>query len=119
MGTVISYDCLQRVADCPAVDGFMTIGSPLGIDEVQDKLQPGWTCDDGFPAKVRGGWVNVFDSLDPVTGFDGDIANDFKKGGSEIIEVINEPNWGKWRHDISKYLRGPKLRASLAKLLDL
>ena len=43
MGTVIAYDCLKRVAECVPVDGLITIGSPLGLDEVQDKLQPGWS----------------------------------------------------------------------------
>lgn len=62
MGTVIAYDCLKRVADCAAVDGLITIGSPLGLDEIQDKLQPGWSRADGFPQeKVSGGWVNLFD----------------------------------------------------------
>jgi hypothetical protein len=120
MGTVIAYDCLKRVPGCPAVDGLMTIGSPLGIDEVQDKLRPGWSREDGFPSEtLRGGWVNIYDSLDPVTGFDGGFANDFKRSGQEVVEVINEQNWGKWRHDITKYFAGPKLRESLVKLLGL
>lgn len=120
MGTVIAYDCLKRVPECPAVDGLMTVGSPLGIDEVQDKLQPGWMREDGFPsANLRGGWVNVYDSLDPITGFDGDIANDFRKAGEEVIEVLNEQNWGRWRHNITKYLNGSKLRESLAKLVEI
>ena len=119
MGTVIAYDCLMRVADCPAVDGLMTIGSPLGIDEVQDKLAPEWTRDKGFPEKVKGSWVNVYDYLDPVTGFDGNIANDFKKNGKEVIEVINEQNWGKWRHNITNYLSGRMLREALSKQLNL
>ena len=37
MGTVIAYDCLKRVPDCPPVDALVTIGSPLGLDEIQDK----------------------------------------------------------------------------------
>ena len=118
MGTVIVYDCLKRVTDCPSIDGLMTIGSPLGIDEVQDKLKPEWSRENGYPEKLNGPWVNVYDMLDPVTGFDGDIANDFKKGGAEIIEVINEQNWGAWRHNITNYLSGPKLRAALQKLLN-
>jgi hypothetical protein len=119
MGTVIMYDCLKRLADCPAVDAVMTIGSPLGIAEVQDCLKPEWTRQDGFAAKIKGPWVNVYDKLDPVTGFDGNIANDFMKNNKKIIEVINEQNEGAWRHDISKYLRRPMLRAALSRLLDL
>ena len=51
MGTVIAYDCLKRVAECVPVDGLITIGSPLGIDEVQDKLQPGWSRERRLPAR--------------------------------------------------------------------
>jgi hypothetical protein len=116
---VIAYDCLKRVPDCPPVDGLITIGGPLGIDEIQDMLKPEWSREDGFPAKLRGPWVNVYDTLDPVTGFDGNIANDFRKGGNEAIEVINEQNEGMWRHSITKYLGKPKLRAAIAKQLGL
>ena len=78
MGTVIAYDCLKRVDGCATVDGLITIGSPLGLDEIQDKLTPGWSRADGFPsAKVTGGWTNLFDRLDPVCGFDPQLASDY------------------------------------------
>jgi hypothetical protein len=119
MGTAIIYDCLLRLPECPPVDCLMTIGSPLGLDEVQRCLTPGWTRDNGFPEKIAGRWVNVYDPLDIVTGFDGNIANDFEKNGEEVIEIIREPNEGAWRHDITKYLKRPKLRAALRNLLDI
>lgn len=120
MGTVIAYDCLKRVGDAPAVDGLMTIGSPLGIDEIQDKLRPQWSRDDGFPhEKVRGRWVNVFDQLDPVAGFDPRFANDYRRGGRRTIEDVNEQSSGRWRHDISKYLAGAQLRARVREMLGL
>jgi hypothetical protein len=117
MGTVIIYDCLKRVPDCPSIDALFTVGSPLGIDEVQDKFAPEWRRDDGFPAKVKGSWINVYDPFDPVTGFDGNIANDFKKNGTEFIEVIKEENWGAWRHNITNYFSQPLLRGALHSLL--
>jgi len=120
MGTVIAYDCLKRVSAAPAVAGLLTIGSPLGIDEVQDKLQPEWTRNAGYPSeKVRGRWVNVYDKVDPVAGFDPNFANDYRLQGAEKVEDINEDNYGAWRHDISKYVRGPRLRAALRELLAL
>lgn len=120
MGTVIAYDCLRRVSDCPSVDGLITLGSPLGLDEVQDKLQPGWSRADGFPGeKVVGAWVNIFDHLDPVAGFDPFLANDYRKAGAKVINDVNEQNWGKWRHSLTKYLAGPKMRESLREMLDL
>jgi hypothetical protein len=120
MGTVIAYDCLKRVAGCGRVDALVTVGSPLGLDEVQDGLQPECGGPEGFPgANVAGRWVNVFDRLDPVAGFDARLANDYRRGGAEAVEDIHEPNWGRWRHDITKYLQGPQLRAALKQLLGL
>jgi predicted alpha/beta hydrolase family esterase len=120
MGTVIAYDCLRRVAGCGRVDALVTVGSPLGLDEVQDGLKPECSGHDGFPvANVAGRWVNVFDRLDPVAGFDARLANDYQKGGAAAVEDIHEPNWGRWRHDITKYLQGPQLRAALKQLLGL
>jgi hypothetical protein len=119
MGTVIAYDCLKRVPDCPPVAGLMTIGSPLGLDEIQDKLQPGWTRDDGFPAKVSADWVNVYDRLDPVAGLDPRFANDYRRAGVERVEDVYQRNSGAWRHNISKYLSGERLRNALSRQLEL
>jgi hypothetical protein len=120
MGTVIAYDCLKRVAGCSGVDGLITLGSPLGIDEIQDKLQPGWSRDAGFPGEtVSGGWVNVFDRLDPVCGFDPELANDFRKSGAATVEDIAVQNDGAWRHSITKYLRQSRVCQALRRMLKL
>lgn len=116
MGTVVAYDSLKRVAECPEVDALFTIGSPLGLDEIQDKFKPEWSRAEGFPAKVKGPWINVYDPLDPVVGFDPKFGNDYLRGGQGAVEDIKEENWGKWRHSITKYLYGPKLRDRLGKL---
>jgi hypothetical protein len=117
MGTVIAYDCLKRVPECPPVDGLLTVGCPLGIDEVQDKLKPEWTRQDGFPEKVGGQWLNVNDKLDPVAGGDWNLANDFRKQGQAVIDDIQQENEGAWRHSATKYLKGAKLRKALERLL--
>ncbi|MBM4258678.1 MAG: hypothetical protein FJ147_22600 [Deltaproteobacteria bacterium] len=120
MGTVIAYDCLKRVSDCPRVDGLMTIGSPLGLDEIQDCCKPEWSRVDGFPTpRLNGGWVDVYDHFDPVAGFDPNLANDYQKNGTRVIRDINEQNSGLWRHNISHYLRGTQLRSALSTLLGL
>ena len=118
MGTVIAYDCLKRVAECPAVDGLITIGSPLGLDEVQDKLQPGWSRADGFPsAKVSGDWVNLYDSLDPVCGLDPRFANDYGLAGAPTVIDVEVTNGGWWRHSATKYLRQAKFSSALRRML--
>lgn len=119
MGTVIAYDCLMHEPDCPVIDGLMTVGSPLGLDEVQ-AFFPGWSRSNGFPsAKLKGRWVNIYDPLDPVAGLDPVFANDFKRDGRPVIEDIREDNWGTWRHSISKYLQGKLLRQHLSAMLGV
>jgi hypothetical protein len=120
LGSVVAYDVLKNVPEAPMVDGLMTLGSPLGLDEVQDRLDPGWSRWDGHPAeRLSGAWVNVFDRLDPVCGFDPVLANDFRRGGVEVVTDVDEANWGTWRHSLGKYFRGDQLRSHLAELLDI
>lgn len=120
LGTVIAYDCLKRVAGCHAVDGLITLGSPLGLDEVQDKLQPGWSRSDGYPNdKLGGAWVNLFDRLDPVCGFDPVLANDYRRTDAVTVEDVAVQNSGAWRHSATKYLRQPAFCQALRRLLQI
>ncbi len=120
MGTVIAYDCLKRVGDCAKVDGLITIGSPLGLDEIQDKLQPGWTRPNGYPSeRVAKRWVNLYDHLDPVCGLDPKLANDYRFEGNTRVEDIEIKNDGAWRHSATKYLKQPKFRGALRSMLGL
>lgn len=120
MGTVIAYDCLKRVADCAPVDGLITLGSPLGLDEIQDKLQPGWTRKDGYPSeKVALAWFNAADRLDPVCGLAPSLARDFRRDGASRVEDVKVDNGGFWRHSIQKYLRQPAMRRALKGVLNV
>ena len=120
MGTVIAYDCLKRVPECPPIDALFTMGSPLGLDEIQDKLHPEWTRADGYPsARVASGWTNVVDRLDVVASLDPIIANDYRRGGSAAVNDVVVDNGGLWRHDMSKYLSQPTVRTRLAHELGL
>jgi hypothetical protein len=119
MGTVISYDCLKNVPDCPLVSAYMTVGSPLGLSEVHDNFRPKYLKRDAFPsAKVAGNWVNVYDRLDPVA-FDARIANDYQKGGAEVVVDERVRNSGKWRHSSYKYYGQEALCNHLKSLLQL
>jgi len=119
MGTMIAYDCLKHVADCPPLDGLITVGSPLGLDEVQD-FYPSWSKDDGFPSeRLQGPWVNVYDPLDVVAGLQPRLAPDFCRRGDPVVADVREDNWGTWRHSISKYLQGQSLRGHVSRMLDL
>lgn len=120
MGTLIAYDCLKRVADCPSVDALVTLGSPLGLDEVQDCLEPEWTRSDGYPANhLQGPWVNFFDPLDVVCGADPKLANDFRNAGQARVRDAQVANAGWWRHSLVKYFGQPELRRTLRELLEI
>ena len=120
MGTVIAYDCLKRVPNCPVVDGFITIGSPLGMTEIQNELKPEYTSENGFPSiKVKGDWDNFYDPLDIVSRADTNISNDYMHHGKKIIADISVRNEGNWRHDIAQYLQRKDLVDDLRRLLNL
>lgn len=120
MGTVIAYDCLKRVADCPKVDALITLGSPLGIDEVQDKLKPEWSRNEGFPTdKVAGDWLNVFDPKDVVSRLDPHLGNDYRKAGTDVVDDQRQNHDGLWTHSLDKYFRGPVVSSRLKSMLGL
>ncbi len=115
LGSVIAYDALTYTQPERVVTGLMTLGSPLGIDEVQDKLK--FTRNDGFPGTLAGDWVNVFDPFDVVSRADPRLANDFKENGEPKVIDVKEANWGRWRHSATKYFQGTQLRNHLRRLL--
>ena len=53
-----------------------------------------------------------------MVGFDPRFANDYLRDGAEVVVDIRESSWGKWRHNIVKYLSGPRLRAEVKRLLQ-
>lgn len=116
MGTMIGYDLLTHVQPVRTVSGLMTVGSPLGIDEVQDKLDH--TRENGFPLALEGEWINVFDPYDVVSRSDPRLSNDFKRDGKKVVIDVKEENWGRWRHSATKYFQGTELRKHLRRLID-
>ena len=110
-GTIVTYDCLKNVAECPKIDALITVGSPLGLDEVQDKLAPGYSSDDGYPLeKLTGSWCNVYDPLDIVSSPYPNISGDYLSDGTVKAADIIQRNSGLWRHSMTKYLAGNTLR---------
>lgn len=51
-------------------------------------------------------------------GLDPKLGNDYARGGKVVIRDIHEPNYGRWRHSISKYLGGTQLREVLSELIS-
>jgi hypothetical protein len=119
MGTMIAYDVLRNVTDCPKVDTLFTLGSPLGVTEVQDELRAVDVKEVDFPAAKLLRWVNVFDPMDPICGADPHFANDYALVDGKKVEDLEESNWGNWRHTITHYLAGVRFRGALANTLGI
>ena len=107
-GTMIAYDVLSQMKDID-VPLFVTIGSPLGIQEVQDQIKRFTKQKTLTVPKCVGRWLNVYDSHDPVAA-DEELANDFApKGAIEDVEVAN-PDSPAHPHSGSGYLRTDPVR---------
>jgi hypothetical protein len=119
MGTMVAYDVLRNCPDCPPVDTLFTLGSPLGIREVEDELIATDAEDVDFPAAKLNRWINIYDPIDPVCGADPKLANDYRPMNGKTIVDIKESNWGNWRHTITHYFAGTRFRTEFAKVLGI
>jgi len=117
MGTMVAYDVLRNCPDCPPVDTLFTLGSPLGVTEVQEQLVAKDKDRVDFPP-LLGRWINVYDPLDPVCGVDPRF-NDYAPFEGRAVEDVKESNWGSWRHTITHYFAGPKFRALFAQAIGV
>lgn len=119
MGTMIAYDCLRHVPETPPVDALITLGSPLGISEVQDGWGDTWKKKDAFPGErvPRDKWLNFSDRLDLVCAAAPKLASDYQLGGAEVVQDARVRNSGSWRHYIAEYLARDQIRDALKTLL--
>lgn len=118
MGTVITYDVLKRLDAAKNVDALITLGSPLGLSEVQHKLKPEWSRDDGWPEKL-GAWWNFADGIDPVCAADPKLASDYRRDKSEVVTDVMVKNDGAFRHPVGKYMRQPVVQDAIRTALGL
>jgi subtilisin family serine protease len=119
-GSMIAYKVLAQLAAADAdVRQFVTIGSPLGITEVQDQLKVLLkTSKLAVPACVRA-WLNVADLLDPVAA-DKRIGGDFAATGGVKVEdnVEWNPDSPRHPHSGSGYLRTGPVRSAVKSAVD-
>ncbi|MBL8344892.1 MAG: S8 family peptidase [Rubrivivax sp.] len=119
-GSIIAYEVLSKLkAGDVDLDAFVTIGSPLGLQEVQDLLVP----KDGSIPAVVGRWVNFADPLDPVAA-DKQLSSDF---GSEhasvqddlILNTQSRRLFGFNPHAATGYLAHPKVRSAVCDAMGM
>ena len=119
MGTMIAYDCLKHVTGCCKVDALVTLGTPLGVSEVQDGFGKSWKKATAYPASTLGvdRWVNFFDKLDVVCAASPKLAGDYRNEDSKVITDEKITNVGRWRHAVREYLARDEVRKRLKELL--
>jgi len=122
-GSIVAYEVLSAMAeDALALDALVTIGSPLGIREVQDFLEPGSL--EIPPVVTR--WANFADLLDPVA-LDSGLAGDFPPqlpGASGIHDevIVNTATRrlaGFNPHSAVGYLAHPNVRRVVAEAMRM
>lgn len=116
-GSMIAYEVLRQLAHQRYdVRLFVTIGSPLGLDEVQDVLR-GWVGGDTLPVpRCVHRWVNVADPWDPVA-LDPELRSEYTP--ASFIEDQPQSNLDSPRHPHSGtgYLRTAAVRNAVRAVL--
>jgi subtilisin family serine protease len=118
-GSMVAYDVLSseeaRDFEIPL---FITIGSPLGIQEVQDQVKrlTGQTSLK-VPACV-GHWLNVADPLDPVA-LDKRLGRDFVPAARIEDDLEVNPDSPRHPHSGTGYLRTEPVRRTVRELVDI
>ena len=112
-GSMIAYDLLRSLKREEAdVRLFVTIGSPLGMDEVQDVLK------DIGPLRVPecvAKWVNVAERLDPVA-LDPELRSEFaanERGVRVEDQDVRNPDWQTNPHSSTGYLSTEAVRTAV------
>lgn len=117
-GSMIAYDVLSQLDptrfDIPL---FVTIGSPLGMQEVQDQVKRLTKQKRlAIPACVRN-WINVADPLDPVA-LDKRLAGDFTPVGQIDDKLRFNPDSPRHPHSATGYLRLTAVRDAVRDAVD-
>jgi hypothetical protein len=120
-GSMIAYDVLRKLRRTAiAVPLLVTLGSPLGLAEIQHVLRR-WSRRRVLPVpRCVERWVNVADRLDAVAA-DPRLANDFSPPG--FIQDVVRPGVNALAllgpHSATGYLQAPEVRRAVGALLAL
>jgi hypothetical protein len=108
LGTIVAYRILRRRNKTSSVPLLLTLGSPLGINAVKDRLRP--------PALERPGgvarWLNGNDPRDYVALFE---RLDEQTFAAEIENITDMHNSREDAHAIADYLSDPRVTKAIAR----
>jgi pimeloyl-ACP methyl ester carboxylesterase len=122
MGSIIAYDVLRTLEQQPpAIDHFVTIGSPLGLPIVAQHIR-GEFMKTAVPEQVKQ-WTNLADPSDKVA-LDCSLADDYRaaSGAVRVQDVLVRNEYvdrigKKDPHNSYGYLRAPELSDILRSFL--
>jgi hypothetical protein len=110
LGTIITYDVLSEAAfadfDIPLL---ITLGCPLGIENVQERLRNGKGRPNPTPRAAKA-WTNFGDRFDPVA-LERTLRDEFSPTSFVRDESVNNP--ARNNHDLSGYLSIPLVRTAI------
>jgi len=129
MGSIIAYDVLTQLVPDVKIDTFITIGSPLGLPiiinkiNLEQKKNLSTGLKPGTPENVTNNWFNFSDLRDKVA-MNYNLRDDYKenKNGIKPIDSIvfnNYENNGEGNpHKSYGYLRTPEMAKVIDEFLD-
>ncbi len=96
MGAIIAYDVLAHTVPEVRVQQLVTIGAPLGVPVVVEKIRNEWGLSAGLPPTpdaVVERWHNLADLEDKVA-FDYELADDYRPNRHQVapvdVQVVND-----------------------------
>jgi V8-like Glu-specific endopeptidase len=105
LGTVVAYDVLRARDGMPTVPLLVTLGSPLGVQEIEDDVAQ--------PLQVPGQtrrWLNACDGRD-VVALDATLRDEYPPADRLRDAVVS--NDSENHHDIGPYLRAAVVRSAV------
>jgi hypothetical protein len=110
LGTIVSYVLLRQMPDAPRMPLFVTLGSPLGIRIVRDRVSPPY-----ITPPVTSKWLNGSDSEDFVALHPKLTADTF--GPATVSNIADLDNGYDDAHSIEKYLSQPSIALAIGQAL--
>jgi hypothetical protein len=112
LGTIVTYDVLNEPALAGLkVDVLFTLGCPLGIGNVQQRLRDGAGRPNPVPTEIAA-WSNYSDPFDPVA-LEHSLRDEFKPPPNFAHdESVN--NQARNNHDLTGYLKIPLVAQAIA-----
>lgn len=105
LGTIVSYRLLRQTNSCD-VPLFVTLGSPLGMNAVKERICPPKLAQ---PVQVRH-WLNGADNRDFVALYASLDADTFIDGIENIADIHNRQDDA---HSIIDYLKDPRVARAI------